>query len=357
VDSAVAAALLQRQGWDLVGVHLRLTPGAAAADRAQDLARCLGIPLKVLDLQPQFDRLVVGYFAAEYARGRTPNPCVLCNAAIKFGLLWDYLRQEGFSHLATGHYARRQPAADGAPGLFRGLDRRKDQSYFLHRLPRELLPHILLPVGGMTKVEVRLLYDDLGLPHRELDRESMELCFIPGDNYPDFLRRRRGGPDPAGDFVDRQGRVLGRHRGLTGYTVGQRRGLGIPAREPYYVIEIQPELNRVILGHRQELFSPGLIASGLNWLIEPPAGALEATAVIRYRHPGVQARITPRGRGDVQVSFAAPQSAVAPGQAVVFYDGDRVLGGGWIEARITYGTCQKFLPLFPSPPSGGRGLG
>lgn len=162
----------------------------------------------------------------------------------------------------------------------------------------------------------------------------MELCFIPDGDYLAFLNARRGFSGPPGDFVDRGGRLLGRHRGLEGYTVGQRRGLGIPAREPYYVIEIQPEPNRVVLGHRQELFSPGLLASRINWLIDPPADEFEAVAVIRYRHPGVQARITPRGEGEVQVAFATPQSAVAPGQAVAFYDDDRVLGGGWIEVAI-----------------------
>ena len=248
VDSAVAAALLQRQGCDLHGVHLRLTPCGAPEDRVEALAQRLGIPLTVLDLQREFAREVLDYFVSEYARGRTPNPCVRCNAAIKFGHLWEHLKMGGFTHLATGHYARLDLDDGGAPGLFRGVDRRKDQSYFLSRLPLDLLPNLLFPLGQMTKEEVRRLSREAGLPVRENQPESMELCFIPAGGYQDFLKARRGIAGPPGDFVDRRGRLLGRHRGLEGYTVGQRRGLGIPAREPFYVIEIQPESNRVVLG-------------------------------------------------------------------------------------------------------------
>jgi len=334
VDSAVAAALLQRQGLDLLGVHLRLSPSATPQDRVEALAQYLGIPLTGLDLQTEFAREVLDYFVSEYARGRTPNPCVRCNTAIKFGHLWEHLKKSGVTHLATGHYARIDLDDHGVPGLFRGVDRRKDQSYFLSRLPLSLLPNLLFPLGRMTKEEVRRFSHEAGLPVREDQPESMELCFIPTGGYQEFLQARRGFEGSPGDFVDSRGRLLGRHRGVESYTVGQRRGLGIPAREPFYVIDIQPETNRVVLGHREELLAPGLIATGMNWLIPPPAGEIEAAAVIRYRHPGVRARITPRGDGSVQVAFETPQSAVAPGQAVAFYDGDRVLGGGWIEARM-----------------------
>ena len=334
VDSAVAAALLSHQGWDLHAVHLRLSPQSPPPRRVEALAQYLNIPLRVIDLQREFAREVLDYFVSEYARGRTPNPCVRCNAAIKFGRLWEYLQGEGFTHLTTGHYARICPADGGAPGLFRGVDRGKDQSYFLSRLPLNLLPSLLFPLGEMTKDEVRRLSRQAELPVQENQPESMELCFIPAGGYQDFLKDRRGFSGPPGDFVDTQGRLLGRHRGLENYTVGQRRGLGIPAREPFYVIDLQPELNRVVLGYREMLLSPGLTASGMNWLIPPPEAEIEATAMIRYRHPGVRALITPRGGGDVQVVFATPQIAVAPGQAVAFYDRDRLLGGGWIKARM-----------------------
>jgi tRNA-uridine 2-sulfurtransferase len=333
VDSAVAAMLLRQQGWNLQGVHLRLVPWSVSETWARTLAQDLDIPLNVVDLQREFAREVLDYFVSEYSRGRTPNPCVRCNAAIKFGGLWERLQQAGYTHLATGHYARLQTDGTEGPALLRGVDRRKDQSYFLSRLPRELLPHLLFPLGNLTKNEVQQLYDEKGLPRRKEQRESMELCFIPAGGYRDFLQERLGGAGPAGEFIDAQGRILGRHRGLECYTVGQRRGLGIPAGEPYYVTEIQPETNRVVLGHRAELFSSGLLASKLNWLIDPPTGAFEAVAVIRYRHRGVRALITPR-EDMVRVEFADPQSAVAPGQAVVLYNGERVLGGGWIEARL-----------------------
>ena len=183
----------------------------------------------MIGLQQEFAREVLDYFVSEYTRGRTPNPCVRCNALIKFGRLWERLKGDGFTHLATGHYARLQPVAASAPALLRGIDRRKDQSYFLSRLPRGLLPNLLFPLGDLTKDEVRRIYLDVGLPVRENQRESMELCFIPEGDYQGFFRARRGFAGPPGDFIDSQGRVLGRHRGLEGYTVGQRRGLGLPA--------------------------------------------------------------------------------------------------------------------------------
>lgn len=328
----MAAASLLRLGWQVRAVHLRLSPHGPPPEHVQALARALGIPLSVLDLQEDFSRRVLDYFSAEYTHGRTPNPCVQCNAAIKFGRLWQILEAQGISYLATGHYVRLLHRADGTVGLHRGADRTKDQSYFLQRLPRELLPHLLFPLGETTKQEVRRRYRELGLPPLS-GGESQELCFIPQGRYDDFLRDRLGSLGRPGEFVDAQGCVLGRHRGLEHYTVGQRRGLGVAARKPYYVIEIQPAVNRVVLGPRAETYSSGLLAGRLHWLINPPAQELEVTAVIRYRHPGVAARLLPLGSGQARVIFATPQTAVAPGQAVAFYHEDRLLGGGWIEER------------------------
>lgn len=245
------------------------------------------------------------------------------------------LQEAGVPYLATGHYARLQTGADGTLELHRGADRTKDQSYFLHRLPRGLLPQLLFPLGEMTKKEVRQHYRRLGLPQAEDYRESQELCFITQGRYQEFLLEHLGGLGPPGDLLDCRGRVLGRHRGLANYTVGQRRGLGIPAAAPYYVVEIRPETNQVVLGHRGELFSSGLRATAVNWLIDPPDAEMTARAVIRYRHPGVAARLYLENPAEVQVIFEKPQSAVAPGQAVAFYQGDRLLGGGWIEERIS----------------------
>jgi tRNA-specific 2-thiouridylase len=333
VDSAVAAALLKAQGFQVEGVHLRLW-GRPPQEHLQALARELGILLREVDLREDFARQVVDYFVTEYCRGRTPNPCVACNAAIKFGRLLAEVRAQGAHFLATGHYARLLPAPDGAPGLYRGADRSKDQSYFLSRVPREVLPYLLFPLGEMTKAQVKARHREMGLPAGPDCRESMELCFVPGDRYQEFLRGREGFHDSPGDLVDTGGKYLGRHRGLVHYTVGQRRGLGVTSRQPYYVVELRPETNRVVLGRQADLLSRGLKASRVNWLIGPPAGELEAVAVIRYRHPGGLAQITPTGEAEVEVIFQEPQAAVTPGQAVIFYQGDRVLGGGWIEERI-----------------------
>jgi tRNA-specific 2-thiouridylase len=334
MDSAIAAALLRNQGLRVVGVHLRLAAGGPGQEHLEALAQGLGIPWVEVDLREEFSRQVLDYFAGEYSRGRTPNPCVCCNAAIKFGRLWHLLQEAGVPYLATGHYARLQPGTDGALELRRGRDRAKDQSYFLQRLPRELLPHLLFPLGEMTKQEVRRRYEDLGLSRAEDYRESQELCFIPQGPYQEFLRELRGGLGEPGDLVDCRGRVLGRHRGLEYYTVGQRRGLRVPAAAPYYVVEIRPELNQVVLGYKAELFSSGLRATKVSWLIDPPDGELTGRAVIRYRHPGAEGRVYPENSGEVRVIFATPQAAVAPGQAVAFYQGDRLLGGGWIEERV-----------------------
>jgi tRNA-specific 2-thiouridylase len=334
VDSAVAAALLLERGLQVVGVHLRLAAGGPAREHLQALAQGLGISWCEWDLREDFSRQVLAYFAGEYSRGRTPNPCVRCNAAIKFGRVWQMVKEAGVPYLATGHYARLQRGADGTLELHRGADRTKDQSYFLHRLPRELLPQLLFPLGEMTKKEVRQRYRDLGLPLAEDYRESQELCFIPQGPYQEFLRERLGGLGPPGELVDCRGRVLGRHRGLEYYTVGQRRGLGVPAAAAYYVVEIRPETNQVVLGYKDELFSSGLRAKEVNWLIAPPGAEMTARAVIRYRHPGVEAHLNLENPGEVQVIFAQPQAAVAPGQAVAFYQGDRLLGGGWIKERL-----------------------
>ncbi|MFW6122952.1 MAG: tRNA 2-thiouridine(34) synthase MnmA [Thermodesulfobacteriota bacterium] len=334
VDSAVAAYFLSQEGVALWGVHLRLGEEAAVPPYLQDLAARLGVVVEILDLRPEFAHLVVDYFVEEYFQGRTPNPCIRCNAVIKFGVLWDRVRAQGATHLATGHYVQIKPAPDGTLGLFRGRDPAKDQSYFLCRVPRVLLPHLLFPLGGLTKEEVRAQFRQLGLSSWAGCQESQDICFIPPGRYQEFFWTRRGCRSSPGDLVDRQGRIVGKHRGVENFTVGQRRGLGTPGPEPYYVLEIQPECNRVVIGPRRELYARGLRARGMNWLIDPPEREFQASAVIRYRHPGVEAVVTSKNNHLVEVIFATPQAAVSPGQAVAFYDRDRLLGGAWIEERL-----------------------
>ncbi|RLA89412.1 MAG: tRNA 2-thiouridine(34) synthase MnmA [Deltaproteobacteria bacterium] len=335
-DSAVAAALLRQQGWTVKAVHLRLAGEATASSRLVALAQQLGVDLLELDLQEDFSQSVIDYFIREYQQGRTPNPCVRCNAAIKFGRLAQIAQQWGIDYLATGHYVRCQPLPNGEPALWQGVDQFKDQSYFIHRLPREILPRLIFPLGHLTKTQVLALGQQLDLASLVRQPESQEICFIGQENYVEFLRSRKPqGLTGVGDIVNRQGLVLGRHRGLEGFTVGQRRGLGLTAPEPYYVLEILPESNRLVVGFRDELFSSGLVAEHINWLIDPPEQPMTALARIRYRHPGVTCQIKPWSIDQGEVIFSQPQAAVTPGQAVVFYDRDRLLGGGWIERRIS----------------------
>jgi tRNA-specific 2-thiouridylase len=334
VDSAVAAYLLSRQGLAVEGVHLHLEGGSAPSPDLPALAGRLGLPLEILDLREEFAHLVVDYFVEQYFRGHTPNPCVRCNASIKFGVLWHKVKAKGATHLATGHYVRLKAGPDGSLRLFRGVDVAKDQSYFLCQIPRSILPHLVFPLGELTKQEVRARFQKLVLPSVASCQESQDICFIPRGAYQEFLWARRGCRGCPGDLVDRQGRILGKHRGVENFTVGQRRGLSTPAREPYYVLQIQPECNRVVIGPKSELFSRGLRARGMNWLVDPPEHELVVTAVIRYRHPGVQAVLKPKNGDQVEVAFATPQAAVSPGQAVAFYDRDCLLGGAWIEERL-----------------------
>lgn len=333
IDSAVSAALLLEQGWQVRGVHLLLTEEQVAPD-LKSLCRFLGIECLRLDLRQEFNACVIRYFAALYRAGRTPNPCVRCNEQIKFGMLLPVIRSWGFNYLATGHYARIEVGSDGAAALLRGLDSQKEQSYFLHRLRAESLASIIFPLGRLTKSQVKERSLSLGLePYLPL-QESQELCFING-NYANFIRDFGDeGLNLPGPIVTRQGKVLGRHRGLEHYTVGQRQGLGVSAPAPYYVLEMIPELNQVVVGYKEELLSGELEAEDINWLIPIPSEPLKSEVKIRYRHPGVGCLISPLSEKRARVSLDRPQTAITPGQAAVFYQGERVLGGGWIVRGI-----------------------
>lgn len=341
VDSSVAAALLVEQGHEVVGVHMRLhdaSPGVPGrccgvddALDARQVADRLGIPFYVLNLRDAFRKAVMDDLADTYLAGRTPNPCIQCNGVLKFRVLLARAMQLGASHLATGHYARVHEGADG-PVLARAVDPEKDQSYFLFPMRKQALERTLFPLGGMHKAEVREHAARWGLVTAE-KAESQEICFVPDGDHGGFIERHRPGVDGSGDIVDETGRVLGRHDGYFRYTVGQRRGLGVALGEPAYVLRVEPESRRVVVStgaHR--LAHHGLIASRGNWFDRPPA---DRVVHARVRHRG---RLVPCtvGEGDpFEVRFLEPERAVAPGQAVVLYDGDRVLGGGWISRALS----------------------
>ena len=300
---------------------------ASDAADARRVADVLDIPFHALNFAEAFGR-IKDYFVDEYLAGRTPNPCVMCNNWLKFGKLWDFAVSVGADHIATGHYARIQEF-DGQPALVRGRDRTKDQSYVLAGINKNILDRILFPVGDFLKPEIRELAGEAGL-RVATKPDSQEICFIPDNDYVGFLERYRGRPDLSGDFVDPSGRVLGQHGGFDQFTIGQRRGLGMAFGEPRFVIRIEPESRRVVLGTHADLACTTVEGDGVSWLADDVPSSLECLAQIRYLHTAAPARVEVRGE-EVTVQFEQPQFGVAPGQALVLYDGDRVLGGGWIR--------------------------
>jgi tRNA-specific 2-thiouridylase len=333
VDSSVAVALLQEAGHEVTGVTMRLTDDSRAGDFAADIAVRLGIPHHVIDLRDIFARRIIGYFCEEYTRGRTPNPCVLCNKYIKFGALWEAARKMGVEMLATGHYARIDKDKSGRYLLKKGRDENKDQSYFLCQLSPEQLGRTMFPVGNLTKDEVRIIAAELGLPASSRP-ESQEICFIPDNDHAGFMKRYAPQAERPGAILDITGRALGQHRGIASYTIGQRRGLGIAAAAPLYVTAIEPDRNAVIVGTKEQTYGRELIVGSLNWIaIDSPGRPLRVRAKIRYRHAEAEATVMPWDGSTVHVEFVVPQAAITPGQAVVFYDGDMVLGGGTILKR------------------------
>jgi tRNA-specific 2-thiouridylase len=350
VDSSVAASLLLDRGFDVTGLTMNLFSLPAELCRSEELRSCcgrravedahrvaihLGIPHFVLDLRREFEAAVIADFVREYGRGRTPNPCVRCNERIKFRLFLQRARLLGADFIATGHHARvgRDPAGSRFL-LKKGKDKTKDQSYFLYRLSQAQLARVIFPIGDLTKAEVREMARARGLRVAEKE-ESQETCFAPLGNYPDFLAERAPRAFRAGPIKDLEGRVLAEHKGIGRYTVGQRRGLGISAPEPLYVIALDARRNTVFVGKEEDLYCEALIASDVRWVSgDKPGGAAAVKAKIRHRHPEAPAIVTPLPAGRVRVEFARPQRAVTPGQSVVFYDRQTVLGGGIIERPL-----------------------
>ena len=342
VDSSATAALLLEQGYDVVGITLKLWPqdcvsraedkccGPQAVMDARAVCHKLGIPYYLVDEAEQFQTKVIQYFADEYKAGRTPNPCVMCNQNLKFGRLIDRADQLGAQYIATGHFARLERREDGRVLLKRGRDLRKDQSYFLFSLRQDQLARALFPLGEKTKSDTRAVARHCNLKTADKE-ESMEICFVPDNNYGGFLQQANLAQKHRGDIVDLQGRVLGHHDGVEFYTIGQRKGLGLSSPKPLYVIELDAQNNRVIVGDDSALERDEFTVDRCNWIpFDAPPGRLEVTAKIRYNHPGATATVIPQGGSRATVKLHTPQRAITPGQAAVFYQDDLVLGGGWI---------------------------
>jgi len=331
VDSSVAAALLKEAGYEVSGLHMRLGAGVAESLAALErTAKLLNLPLYNVDLEEEFRQRVIDYFCREYARGRTPNPCVACNRYLKFDLLLQKAFEMGADYLATGHYARVASTPEGYK-LKKGIDTAKDQSYFLYTLGQEPLGRVLMPLGDLTKERVKSIARELDLPVGGR-RESQDVCFIPDNDYRAFVAANV--PLRAGEIVDINGRVLGQHGGLALYTVGQRQGLGLTSAEPLYVLELDAESNRVVVGGREQALHNILVARNLSWVSgNAPNLPMTITAKIRYKAPEAAAELYAADDG-LEVRFSEPQPAVAPGQSIVFYQGEEVLGGGIIDAVL-----------------------
>ncbi len=341
VDSSVAAALLLEQGFQVDGVmlHLWAEPGARenaccslqAQSDAAEVARILSIPFRVLDASEIFRRKVVEPFIDTYIKGRTPNPCIICNREIRFGFLLEYALKHGSEFMATGHYARIRHTPEGTFQLLKGKDTNKDQSYVLYTLTQEKLAHILFPVGDYTKPQVRKIAREHNLPVTQKP-ESQDLCFAAGGDYRGFLKRHSPHPLRPGPIMDTRGNVLGQHHGLALYTIGQRKGLGIAAGEPLYVVAMDADRNALIVGTRKALGKKHLSASDVNWISgKAPESAIEVDVKIRYRATPVPATVVPIPGNEVTVSFHSELRDITPGQSAVFYQDDVCLGGGIIR--------------------------
>ena len=343
VDSSTAAALLVEQGYDVIGVTLKLwkhdcfSPdedqfkccGSRAAADVRAICDHLGIPFHLIDDAEEFQKEVISRFAAEYRAGRTPNPCILCNEHLKFGTLLQRADQFGAQYVATGHYARLERANERTL-LRRGRDPRKDQSYFLFSLRQDQLSRALFPVGDQTKSDTREAARGRKLKTAE-KKESMEICFVPDNDYGKFLQEANLAQKHRGEIVDLHGRVLGHHDGIEFYTIGQRKGLGLSSPKPLYVIELDAANNRVIVGNDAALDRDEFTVERCNWIpFDTPPEEIGASVKIRYNHPGTPATVTPLGNGSAKVKLHVAQRAITPGQAAVFYQDDLVVGGGWI---------------------------
>lgn len=344
VDSSVAAWLLKEQGYEVIGITMQIWQdeeeerleenggccGLRAVEDARRTAQLLGIPHYVMNFKADFKRFVMDYFAAEYLAGRTPNPCIACNRYVKWEALLKRSLEIGADYIATGHYARIKHLENGRFCLTRSVTAAKDQTYALYSLTQEQLSHTLMPVGAYSKDEIRRIAEQIGLSVADKP-DSQEICFIPDQDYAGYIERATGVPSKEGNFVQADGTILGRHKGIIHYTIGQRRGLGLPMGRRVVVTEIRPETNEVVIGEQEDVWTDRLLANRLNWMAVPYlTEERKAVAKIRYNHAGTPCTLRIISPDQAEVRFHEPVRAVTPGQAVVFYDDDCVLGGGTI---------------------------
>jgi tRNA-specific 2-thiouridylase len=348
VDSSTAAWVLKEKGYEVIGATMCIgmldqTQGGPARccsladiEDARRVALQLEIPFYVFHLREEFEREVIQYFCGEYMKGRTPNPCILCNEKIKFGFFLEKALELKADWMATGHYARLDfDERIGRYLLRKGEDRRKDQSYVLFSLTQDQFHHTLFPLGDLRKEEVRKKALQLGLQVHDKP-ESQEVCFIQESSYHSFLSERLKEPVEHGPILDKDGKVLGRHKGIPFYTIGQRRGLRLAKGMPLYVIGIDRGKNAIIVGGEKEVYSDTFKVDSVHWIIpQPMISTMNAQVKIRYNHPGSEAILSPRTEDEVEVRFKSPQKAITPGQAAVFYDGETVMGGGWIKEVLS----------------------
>ena len=344
VDSSVAAYLLKLQGYEVIGVTMQVWDaacslqmereggccGQSAVDDARRVCGLLGIPYYVMNFRDVFQEKVIDYFIDEYLQGRTPNPCLACNRFVKWEALRIKAGEIGARYLSTGHYARVEQLPNGRYTIRNSVTAAKDQTYALYRLTQEQLAHTQFPLGGMPKSETRAIAEAHGFVNAK-KHDSQDICFVPDGNYAKFIEQHACRTYPEGDFVDVHGNVLGRHKGIIRYTIGQRKGLGLALKEPMYVMDVDIEKNQVVLGRNEDLFSKRLVADDVNLIsIDHIDAPIRVTAKVRYRHSEAPATVNPLPDGRIEVIFDEPQRAITKGQAVVLYDGDIVVGGGTI---------------------------
>ena len=345
VDSSVAAYLLKEQGYDVIGVTMQIWQdedvfvqsqeggccGLSAVEDARRVAERLEIPYYVMNFKEDFHKYVIDYFVSEYEKARTPNPCIACNRYVKWESLLHRSLEIGADYIATGHYARIMQLPNGRYTIRNSVTAAKDQTYALYNLTQEQLSHTLMPVGDYDKPHIRQIAEEIGLPVAT-KHDSQDICFVPDGDYAKFIEKYTGKKTPEGDFVDKEGNYIGRHKGIIHYTIGQRRGLGIPAASRLYVCEISPKTNTVVLGDNADLFSSELEADSVNLIsVDSLTEPKRVTAKIRYRHKEQPATAWQTPDGILHVKFDEPQRAITKGQAVVMYDGDEVVGGGVIN--------------------------